>query len=260
MPLRTNARSSDPRESQLERFREIDSALELLDRQTGGNAEQTPSPGHVSSADGDRSVTGPLPPPQPHPPPQQPHPVVVNRDRFNNVEIRQILNFPAPSGMPDYGEFYGSVMGTAQDLCDRIFSQAQAQDIIQMELRGQHFSKSVSRLARTNDDDTGLATFQNLLDELVQSNMSLMTDQDLELAVQLIRNPRGSGRKKLDSMLDCEIVSKRRRFLYVVENTDNNLCFAINLALLLHPSIDHREAERIGKEFQNRIDSQIAEM
>ena len=78
-----------------------------------------------------------------------------------------------------------------------------------------------------------------------------MTDQDLELAVQLIPNLRDTGRRKPYSMLDCEIVSKRR-FLYVVENT-NSLCFAINLAHLLHPSINHREAERIGKEFQNRV-------
>lgn len=45
----------------------------------------------------------------------------------------------------------------------------------------------------------------------------------------------------------------KRRFLYVVENTDNSLCFTINLAHLLHPSINHREAKRIGKEFQNRV-------
>ncbi|KAG7225177.1 hypothetical protein INR49_014735, partial [Caranx melampygus] len=241
--------------SQLDRFRELDEALDLLENQNYyqavGNAEQTLSPDQrpVSSEDGDR-VREPSPP---TPPPQSPQYIVVNCDRFNNVEIRQILQFPTPSDVPDYGEFYGGVMGAAQELCDRIFSQAQAQDVVQMELRGGHFNKTVSHVVRADGDDTGLATFQNLLDELVQSNMSLMTDQNLELVVQLVRNPPGAGRRKQDSMLDSEVVRKKRRFLYVVENPDNSLCFATNLAHLLHPSINGREAERIGREIQRRV-------
>ncbi|CAK6981382.1 uncharacterized protein LOC117480942 [Scomber scombrus] len=151
-------------------------------------------------------------------------------------------------------EFYGGVMGAAHELCDKVFSQAHDHDVIQMELRSDCFTKSVSSIVRPSQDDSGgLVTFQNLLDELVQANMALMTDGGLELVVQLIRNPRGGSKRRLDSMIDSEVVKKRRKFLYVVENPDNRLCFAINLALLLNPYITDGEAERKGREIQRAV-------
>ncbi|CAK6980141.1 hypothetical protein INR49_014735%2C partial [Scomber scombrus] len=230
--------------SHTDRLNALDTALLFLENdtnaQTGGNI--TPENAGTGPQAGSSNSDG------------SPTMREISRSRFNNIEIRQILQFPMPAGVPDYGEFYGGVMGAAHELCDKVFSQAHDHDVIQMELRSDCFTKSVSSIVRPSQDDSGgLVTFQNLLDELVQSNMALMTDGGLELVVQLIRNPRGGSKRRLDSMIDSEVVKKRRKFLYVVENPDNRLCFAINLALLLNPYITDGEAERKGREIQRAV-------
>lgn len=50
---------------------------------------------------------------------------------------------------------------------------------------------------------------------------------DLDLVVQLVGNPRGRGKRKLDKTLECELIRKKKRHLYVIatsrrsERSDN---------------------------------------
>ncbi|XP_053337445.1 uncharacterized protein LOC128509652 isoform X1 [Clarias gariepinus] len=56
-------------------------------------------------------------------------PRVVTRSRFNNIEIRQLLNLPQ-SEVADYGSFYGDVMGGVFDIVNKALSYAQEGDVI----------------------------------------------------------------------------------------------------------------------------------
>ncbi|KAK2814682.1 hypothetical protein Q5P01_000759 [Channa striata] len=98
-----------------------------------------------------------------------------------------------------------------------------------------------------------LTQFQDLLDRTIQSNFSVLTDPSLELVVQVVQNPRGGTKRLLHKMLDREILKKKRKTLYIIENQDNQLCFAINLAHLIYPNITDSEAEIRGRGFQSAV-------
>lgn len=41
---------------------------------------------------------------------------VVSQTRFNNIEIRQVLNFPPPQDEADHGLYYRDVMGSVDEV------------------------------------------------------------------------------------------------------------------------------------------------
>ncbi|XP_025767680.1 uncharacterized protein LOC112848298 [Oreochromis niloticus] len=178
-----------------------------------------------------------------------PQPSIVVRNKFNNVQIREILNFPPPNDIPDYAHYYQGVMGGAREISDRIFSQARPDDLIQLELIGPQLQNNVSVILRDNRD---LSEFENLFLRAVQSNWSVMCEGSLELVAQIVRPPSGSGKRMLKHILHNEIVRKKRRFLYIVHNPANKLCFAISLAHLLHPDFNDQQAEVFGREIQQK--------
>ncbi|KAL3984299.1 histone H2B [Sarotherodon galilaeus] len=127
-------------------------------------------------------------------------------------------------------------MGGAREISDRIFSHARPDDLIQLELIGPQLQNNVSVILRDNRD---LSEFENLFLRAVQSNWSVMCEGSLEL-------------RMLKHILDNEIVRKKRRFLYIVHNPANKLCFAISLAHLLHPYFNDQQAEVFGREIQQK--------
>ncbi|KAM3592547.1 uncharacterized protein V6R79_021105 [Siganus canaliculatus] len=178
-------------------------------------------------------------------------PRVIRRDEFNNTEIHQFLNLPPPQAIPDYAEFYGNVMAAVQHLTDRVLSHSERHVVIQLELRRQNLQNNVA-VVIDNDAGADLTAFQALLDQVVQSNMAVMTDPLLELIVQIIHNPGGGGKRELETVIDEEIIKKKRRYLYCVEN-NNQLCFSICVAHLLNPLLTDEEAESCGREIQENV-------
>ncbi|KAF0039231.1 hypothetical protein F2P81_007466 [Scophthalmus maximus] len=73
----------------------------------------------------------------------------------------------------------------------------------------------------------------------------------LEFVVQVLRNPRGGGKRKINKTLDCEILNKKRRHLYMVHNKNNQLCFAICLAQHINPDLTDKQALERGRELQH---------
>ncbi|XP_025766946.1 uncharacterized protein LOC112848118 [Oreochromis niloticus] len=140
-------------------------------------------------------------------------------------------------------------MGGAREISDRIFSHARPGDLIQLELIGPQLQNNVSVILRDNRD---LSEFENLFLRAVQSNWSVMCEGSLELVAQIVRPPAGSGKRMLKHILDNEIVRKKRRFLYIVHNPANKLCFAISLAHLLYPYFNDQQAEVFGREIQQK--------
>ncbi|XP_034059040.1 uncharacterized protein LOC117537788 isoform X1 [Gymnodraco acuticeps] len=180
-------------------------------------------------------------------------PSVLSRPVFNNTELRQSLVLPPPNNdEADFTSYYGVLMNNVQDMVNDAFSRADREDIVQVELRGEQLQANVSAILNANDDN--LADFEEALFNAVQSNLEVMADSNLELVVQIVQSPRGGGAKRLaGKMLDNEIVKKKRRFLYVVQNPFNQLCFAINLALLLHDNLTDKEGFECGKYIQRMV-------
>lgn len=57
-----------------------------------------------------------------------------------------------------------------------------------------------------------------LLERIVQSNSE---KGNLELTVQVIRNPRGRVKRKLQKTLDVELIKKKWAHLHIVSNRGN---------------------------------------
>ncbi|KAL3999959.1 charged multivesicular body protein 6 [Sarotherodon galilaeus] len=178
-----------------------------------------------------------------------PEPSCFVRNKFNNVEIRHILNFPPPDDIPDYAQYYQGIMGSARERSNRVFSHTRPGDVVQLELIGHQLQNDASDILRDNHN---LSEFENLFLRAVQSNWSVMCDSLLELVAQIVRHPSGSGKRILRQVLNNKIVKKKRRFLYVVHNPDNSLCFAISLAHLLHPDFNGLQAETLAKEIPQK--------
>ncbi|KAK2863533.1 hypothetical protein Q5P01_003066 [Channa striata] len=175
---------------------------------------------------------------------------VVTRARFNNFEIRRLLNINQTDEEVSYGHFYGSVLGGVADIVEEALNRCNAGDLLQLEIRGEMIRSEASVIVPVSAG-MDLTQFQDLLDRTIQSNFAVLTDPRLELVVQVVQNPRGGTKRLLQKTLDCEILKKKRKTLYIIENRDNQLCFAINLAHLIYPNITDSEAERRGRGFQS---------
>ncbi|KAF0042943.1 hypothetical protein F2P81_004280 [Scophthalmus maximus] len=98
---------------------------------------------------------------------------------------------------------------------------------------------------------TGLA--ERVRPEGIQSNGRIDEDSHLEFVVQVLRNPRGGGKRKINKVLDCEILNKKQRHLYMVHNKNNQLCFVISFAQLINPDLTDRQALERGRELQHLV-------
>ncbi|XP_016518758.1 uncharacterized protein LOC107833594 isoform X1 [Poecilia formosa] len=91
----------------------------------------------------------------------------------------------------------------------------------------------------------------DFLDELVQSNAELPSHGDLEFVLQIVRDPSGGVKRKATKTSACELINKKRRHLYIAQNSDNKLCFAISLAHVYNNSFTDSEALQQAKQWQH---------
>ncbi|KAM9741015.1 uncharacterized protein ACNS7B_012259 isoform 1-T1 [Menidia menidia] len=173
------------------------------------------------------------------------------RRTFNVTEIRRpfIVTAHCPGHVPDLAVFYTSVMHVLMELADSAREMAARGDVVQLELVGEGFSRHVIVPVGGEDDVSIMHAFTGFLDDLVQSNAELPAN-NLELILQVVRNPSGGVKRKVGKTLDCELINKKRRHLYVVNNDENRLCFSISLAHVNNPCLTDREAALQGKQWQ----------
>ncbi|XP_036820429.1 uncharacterized protein LOC110515264 [Oncorhynchus mykiss] len=178
---------------------------------------------------------------------------VVYRNKFNNTEIRQFFNFLWVNQNLDYALFYMMITDTLNDLLETARDYGEPRDVLQLELCGDSLHNTVSLILPNGEAD--LEQFTALLERLVQSNFAIIADRTLELVVQIIRQPQGGGgqRRKLDSLMQSEILSNKRAYLINVHNPDNKLCFAIGLAHLLNPGCTDLTALQKAREIQTGV-------
>lgn len=68
--------------------------------------------------------------------------------------------------------------------------------------------------------------------------------------VQVVHDPRGGVKRKMEKILDCKIMRIKRRHLYIVDNGNDHLCFAISLAHVIYPLVSDKQALEQGRELQ----------
>ncbi|XP_032426592.1 uncharacterized protein LOC116724909 [Xiphophorus hellerii] len=114
----------------------------------------------------------------------------IERQRFNNIEIRRSLSIGPPTqAVPDIAEFYTAVMNVLTDLANDARSIAERNDFVQLELVWGDISHHIN--ISVTDNDAILPAFEEFLDELVQSNAELPSESNLELILQIVKNPTG---------------------------------------------------------------------
>ncbi|XP_027865466.1 uncharacterized protein LOC114139628 [Xiphophorus couchianus] len=175
----------------------------------------------------------------------------IERQRFNNIEIRRSLSITPPThAVPDIAEFYTTVMNVLTDLANTARSIAERNDFVQLELVWDNISHHIN--ISVTDNDAILPAFEEFLDELVQSNAELPSESNLELILQIVKNPTGGVKRKAEKTLECELINKKRRHLYIVENTGNKLCFATSLAHVANPEFTDKQALEQGRKWQHQ--------
>ncbi|XP_075888841.1 uncharacterized protein LOC142892509 [Nelusetta ayraudi] len=130
-------------------------------------------------------------------------------------------------------------------------SEVKRGDLVQLEISGQNKRDHIIVTADDEGDAILPAAFEGLLERMMQSNVDVASDEgDLHLMVQLVRSPRGGAKRKLETTLECELIRKKKKHLYVVLN-NSQLCFAVNLAHLTQPGLTNAEAFERGRELQH---------
>lgn len=161
---------------------------------------------------------------------------IIKRDKFNTVEIRQELIPPSNDRPTDFSVFYNDVMVNIERQVDNVLTIATPGDIIQIELIGPDIRQHDILQAGDAPEDIHQG-FQNLFDRAVQSNTEILCDSSLELVVKIVKDKRGGARRKLQHTLDSEVITKKRRCLYIPPPQNNNLCLATALTGLMHDSL-----------------------
>nr|XP_054606501.1 uncharacterized protein LOC129166910 [Nothobranchius furzeri] len=160
---------------------------------------------------------------------------------FNQREIRERVSFQA---INDPAEFYINLMEILNRFAERGSQIARPNDRVQFEINTLHTTHHVNF---NYDGSNMLNQLQYLLDLLVQSNEALEADNEFNFRLQVINNPSGGGKRKIETILDHELVNKKRNHLICPPEANQPLCFALSIAGLLNPSARDTELLNVAK-------------
>lgn len=109
--------------SDLQHLVDLEAALNHLAQPSTCQAHDFPLPG-LNNVLGEQMVDDPLPGPSNAGMKgggnSQHAPRVIQRNKWSNIDIRQLINFPSPEPVPDNVEFYKNIMGSAHEAVDRV--------------------------------------------------------------------------------------------------------------------------------------------
>ena len=178
---------------------------------------------------------------------QRDSPPPTERERYNNFEIRRSFTVPrpCPGTMPDIYEFYKAVTRNLTELAESARSLARSNDIMQLEFVSEDISRHIT-VPVTDEENVILDAFLDFSDQLVQSNVELPSNTNMELILQVVKNPTGGSKRKAAKTLDCELTLH-----YITDNCNNQLCFAISFAHVSDPDLTDNQALVQGREWQH---------
>ncbi|MED6272711.1 hypothetical protein CHARACLAT_033244 [Characodon lateralis] len=93
-------------------------------------------------------------------------PAVVERERFNNHEIRRPFTIPqpCPGNVPVLAAFYTNIMRILIELADAARSLTRRNNVVQLELVGENLNRPIT-FTVTDNGNMILPAFENFVDD-----------------------------------------------------------------------------------------------
>ncbi|XP_058269288.1 uncharacterized protein LOC131367797 isoform X1 [Hemibagrus wyckioides] len=170
---------------------------------------------------------------------------IINRDRFNNTEIRRRVHFSSIAAVDSFADFYNYVLEILNSLIEVANEMISPKDIVTVEIRGDTIDVS-SRIHLVNGS-VDLQSFLTMLENSIQSKREIFSDDTLEIVIQIVRPPRGgSYRRKISTLFTSEAIQKKMRHLYIFHN--KYMCFTLCVTQLLNPQNNDLQTEKIARQ------------
>ncbi|KAL7386760.1 hypothetical protein ABVT39_013036 [Epinephelus coioides] len=149
--------------------------------------------------------------------------------RFNAAEFRQRVDFRDVS-LDNITQAIDGVRERLSCVIGAALEDSPAGSVLNVVLRGPSLARDVQAVLNS-DNAYNVDEFLEVVSQVVQSNDTSLTDDDLEFVVTVARGSSGGGsRLRLGSVPYDEILSKKGRHLYNPENdgSQNSLCFSLS--------------------------------
>nr|XP_054606752.1 uncharacterized protein LOC129166943 [Nothobranchius furzeri] len=172
-----------------------------------------------------------------------------SNEDFNQREIRESVSFSVNEGITDPVEFYLNVMDILNRSAQRGTHLAHVNDRIRFEISTQNASHHINF---NYDGKNTMQHLQQLFDKLVQLNKVLSSENDFNFRLQVVNNRSGAGKRKLETILDGELVDKKRIQLMIPTDSKQTLCFAPSIAGLLNQASTNAQLLDVAKNLQNQ--------
>ena len=175
---------------------------------------------------------------------------VVSRPNFNSMVLHRALNFRGV-GSTDMASFMTHVYDTLNDILEVSKTLAGENGVFNITLRGESLTTDVNAMLNP-ENGNALEYFIGCIEKVLQSNASLVTDQSLEVTVNIARSRNGGVYRKLRHLAHDEVIKKKRMNLFIPINTTDNLCFAQCIAKYMYPQATINRLQECASDIQRR--------
>ncbi len=167
---------------------------------------------------------------------------VTPRPRFNSVELRRTLNMCEirSTDLTSYHILLHQKIEEIASFARRIGGDS---SVINLTMNSKSLKSSVNAvLTPGNNYDINLFTEQ--IEKILQSDDQLLSDDSVEIEVDVAMNRQGGGhRRKLTDLPLQQVIKRKKMSLFVPLNCANNLCFSFCLVRFLEPQLPESELE-----------------
>ncbi|XP_065436103.1 uncharacterized protein LOC135979895 isoform X1 [Chrysemys picta bellii] len=152
--------------------------------------------------------------------------------RFGGSVYCEEFRFVNPEGINSAQQVVEAIHRGIQLVLDDINGRVGPDDYVQLRLESRNLTNSLFSVKRTRNELTA-EDFLNQTSKLLQSNRELHLDGTLRLVVTVVKNRGGGARRVLNSILNSQIIHKKRQCLVDLTYTGTNLCFAGGLLAVM---------------------------
>ena len=152
---------------------------------------------------------------------------IKERVRFSGLEIRQRLDLHDIK-MCDLRTALSILRHRLTDVVNFSTNIAAPDGVLDVVLRGPSSSSDVCAILNASNSYNA-EMFLNTIEQVMQSNDKLLSDESLGFVVTAALNKCGGARRKLGSVAYDQIITKKKACLHNPPNTDTNLCLSRQL-------------------------------
>ncbi|XP_028653646.2 uncharacterized protein LOC114648659 [Erpetoichthys calabaricus] len=173
---------------------------------------------------------------------------IQRRERpfFQNCEFCCNFNFKSLAFLKSFSQLYLAVHQTFQEVLDHAKPDLKEDDYVQLDLCTE--SHKDSMITQGHTADVNVSTFLNKVADKLPATKDILACENLSLTLQTVSNLRGGSGigSQLNYVLPRNILRKKRRCMFILNNQGNNLCFAATLIGLM--DLQNARIDKIMKE------------